>query len=44
MHTIDTLTIKLFGKKETVVRVLLNGEVVQVCEDRAEAEAWIAKQ
>jgi hypothetical protein len=38
-YTIDALTIKLFGKKATLYRLLKNGEVVGVYETKAEAEA-----
>lgn len=41
---IDSITFKLFGKKETVYRVLgASGEPVQVFGTRAEAEAYVAQ-
>lgn len=40
--TIDSITIKLFGKKITTFRVLNSkGEVVYAAETKAEAEAFI---
>ncbi len=42
--TISALTIKLFGKKNTLYRVMRDGEVVHVAETHAEAAAWIAGQ
>jgi hypothetical protein len=39
--TIDQITIKLFGKKETCFRVFKDGELVKVCATKAEAEAFI---
>lgn len=40
--TINAITIKLFGNKNTVFRVLnATGEVVQVLATKEEAEAWI---
>lgn len=43
MNTIDKLTIKLFGKKETVYRVLdADGEVLRVFATLAEAQAHVA--
>lgn len=41
---INTLTLKLFGKKETVYRVMKAGEVVHVAETREAAQAWIDAQ
>lgn len=38
-YTIDAITMKLFGKKGTLYRLLKNGEVVGVYETKAEAEA-----
>ena len=41
--TIHTMKIKLFGKIETVYRVLDKaGEVLHVAADKADAEQWIA--
>lgn len=40
---VTAIKIKLFGKTETLFRVLdASGEVLQVLETREEAEAWIA--
>jgi hypothetical protein len=44
MFTTDTLRIKLFGQVTIMTRVLLGGEVVQVCNSAEEAQAWIAAQ
>lgn len=42
---VTALTIKLFGKKETVWRVLdAAGEVVHVAASEADASAWLAAQ
>lgn len=42
---IMTKKIKLFGKTETMFQVVdLFGEVLQVCCDKEEAEAWIASK
>ena len=41
--TIHTMKIKLFGKTETMFRVLdESGEVLFVACDKAEAEQWMA--
>lgn len=42
--TIDKITVKFLGKKETIFRAIQDGEVVQVFETKAEAEAWVAEQ
>ncbi|MES2942904.1 MAG: hypothetical protein V4772_08550 [Pseudomonadota bacterium] len=44
MFKVTSLTIKLFGKKETVFRVFKNGELVRVCESQADADSWVAAQ
>lgn len=42
---VQAMKIKLFGKVDTLYRVLsVAGEVLQVCETKEEAEAWIAAQ
>lgn len=38
-YTIDAMTIKLFGKKGTMYRLLKNGEVIGVYASKQEAEA-----
>ena len=38
-YTIDSITMKLFGKKGTLYRLLKDGEVVGVYESKGEAEA-----
>lgn len=43
--TINAITLKLFGTKGTIYRVLdKSGEVVKVCNTREEAEAWMSAQ
>ncbi len=42
--TITTVTLKLFGKRETLFQVRKNGEVVHVAETREEAQAYIDAQ
>lgn len=42
---VTSMKIKLFGKVATMFRVLdAQGEVIQVCETKEEAEAWIASK
>lgn len=41
-YTIDAITMKLFGKKGTIFRLLKDGEVVRVFDCKAEAEAALA--
>ena len=38
--TIAAITIKLFGKKANIYRVMRAGQVVQVFDSLADAEAW----
>lgn len=41
-QTIDAITMKLFGKKGTIYRLLKNGEVVGVFDNKAEADAALS--
>ncbi len=41
-YTIDAITMKLFGKKGTIYRLLKNGEVVEVFDNKAEADAALS--
>lgn len=41
-YTIDAITMKLFGKKGTIYRLLKNGEVVGVFDNKAEADAALS--
>lgn len=42
--TISRLAIKLFGQKNTVYRVIHEGQVVHVAETEGAAQAWIDAQ
>ena len=41
-YTIDAITMKLFGKNGTIYRLLKNGEVVEVFDNKAEADAALS--
>lgn len=43
--TIDKITVKLFGKKETLYRAIdADGEVIRVFESPEDAQAWVDAQ
>ena len=41
-YTISAITMKLFGQKGTIYRLMKNGEVVCVFDNKAEAEQALA--